>query len=74
VEYDREHWSEEYRAYHAAVVEACVALFDSNSSVESIDGRTVRYFFDLNCDYFEEFEEGLSPKECADGQWEAMAP
>lgn len=56
-------WTSEYAAYHDVVVEGCVRLFASHG---------VREFFERECDYFEEFHEGLSPADCAQAQLDAL--
>jgi hypothetical protein len=55
-------WSPEYAQYHDAVVNACAELM----------GESVRPFFEEQCDYFEEFEEGIEPEEVAMAQFDAL--
>ena len=52
----------EYEAYHAKVVEACVALM----------GEQCRTFFSKECDYLEEFAEGIEPEDVALAQQESL--
>lgn len=69
-------WSPEYTAYHDAVVAACVEMFTSNRIRPQKCGITadeeVRQFFACECDYFDEFKEGLSATECAEAQYDAL--
>jgi len=58
-------WNPEWgypEQYHKDVVEACVSLM----------GEHTRVFFDDACSYEEEFAEGMTPEECAQGQYEAL--
>jgi hypothetical protein len=52
----------EYEAYHAKIVEACVALM----------GEDCRAFFNTQCDYLEEFAESLDPDDVAQAQRESL--
>lgn len=53
-------FSPEYLTYHAAVVEACVALA----------GEDTRHFWDKQCDYVEDYEAGTLPEEVAETNWD----
>ena len=55
-------WTPEYVAYHKAVVDACVAL----------TAEEHRAFWDRECDYFDEFAEGLSPEDVAQSQLDSL--
>lgn len=52
----------EYETYHAAVVAACVKLM----------GEEHREFFNVQCDYFDEYDAMLTPEEVAKQQYEAL--
>ena len=53
----------EYQEYHRKVVDACAALM----------GEEHRDFFNLACDYLEEFAEGRDPDQVAQDQCEALS-
>ena len=52
----------EYERYHAQVVEACVKLM----------GEEHREFFNVQRDYFDEYDAMLTPEEVAKQQFEAL--
>jgi hypothetical protein len=52
----------EYEAYHQRVVDACVARTTEE----------MRHFFDVECDYLEEFAADEDPDDVATAQIEAM--
>jgi hypothetical protein len=52
----------EYEAFHQKVVGACVKIM----------GEEHREFFDMECDYLDEFAEGLDPDEVAQAQYDAL--
>jgi len=58
-------WKPDYgypEQYHKDVVEACVELM----------GEENRDFFDHQCSYESHYEEGQTPQECAEAQYEAL--
>ena len=64
-----------YQDFHSKVVDACVALMSGrcvNDDGSKMSDLEITHFFQNVCSYEEEFEEGLTPKEVAQNQWEAI--
>lgn len=53
---------EEYQEYHRRVVEECVELMGEDS----------REFYEKQCTYFDEWEQGVHPRQVAQEQLDAM--
>jgi hypothetical protein len=65
----------DYRTYHAMVVDACVKLMSRhclNDDGSQMSEKDLREFFDKQCTYHDEFAGKQSPEEVAEAQWEAI--